>query len=165
MAASMSNGTVRVLFVCLGNICRSPMAEAVFRELVDKSNLRDQIEIQSAGTGSWHAGERAHRGTREVLSRHGIDPNGLIAKQVSQDMLDNADYVIAMDSQNVADLRRLDYRGALSGKLHRLLDFAPAGFPQDVPDPYYDDRFEYVYELVDAGSRGLLAHIRKTHRL
>lgn len=162
MAASMSNGTVRVLFVCLGNICRSPMAEAVFRELVDKSNLRDQIEIQSAGTGSWHAGERAHRGTREVLSRHGIDPNGLIAKQVSQDMLDNADYVIAMDSENLSDLRSWQIE---PGKLSRLLDYAEDINVRDVPDPYYDGRFELVYELARLGSQGLLKHIREQHTL
>ncbi len=162
MAASMSNGTVRVLFVCLGNICRSPMAEAVFRELVDKSNLRDQIEIQSAGTGSWHAGERAHRGTREVLSRHGIDPNGLIAKQVSQDMLDKADYVIAMDSENLSDLRSWQIE---PGKVSRLLDYAHDINVRDVPDPYYDGRFELVYELARLGSQGLLKHIREQHAI
>ncbi len=162
MAASMSNGTVRVLFVCLGNICRSPMAEAVFRELVDKSNLHDRIQIQSAGTGSWHAGERAHRGTREVLSRHGIDPNGLIAKQVSQDMLDNADYVIAMDSENLSDLRSWQIE---PGKLSRLLDYAEDINVRDVPDPYYDGRFELVYELARLGSQGLLKHIREQHTL
>jgi len=162
MASSTSNGTVKVLFVCLGNICRSPMAEAVFRELVDKNNLRDRIEIQSAGTGGWHAGERAHRGTREVLSRHGIDPNGLIAKQVSQDMLDHADYVIAMDSENLSDLRSWQID---QGKLSRLLDYAADINVRDVPDPYYDGRFELVYELARLGSQGLLKHIRDEHAL
>jgi protein-tyrosine phosphatase len=162
MASSTSNGTVKVLFVCLGNICRSPMAEAVFRELVDKNNLHDRIEIQSAGTGGWHAGERAHRGTREVLSRHGIDPNGLIAKQVSQDMLDRADYVVAMDSENLSDLRSWQID---QGKLSRLLDYAADINVRDVPDPYYDGRFELVYELARLGSQGLLKHIRDQHAI
>ncbi len=162
MASSTPNGTVKVLFVCLGNICRSPMAEAVFRELVEKNNLRARFEIQSAGTGSWHAGERAHRGTREVLSRHGIDPNGLVAKQVSQDMLDHADYVVAMDSENLSDLRSWQIDQA---KLSRLLDYATDINVRDVPDPYYDGRFELVYELTRLGSQGLLKHIREQHAI
>lgn len=162
MPSSTPNGKVKVLFVCLGNICRSPMAEAVFRELVDKSQLLDHFEIQSAGTGSWHAGERPHRGTREVLSRHGIDPNGLIAKQVSQEMIDHADYVIAMDSENLTELRswKVD-----QGKVSRLLDYATDLNVRDVPDPYYDGRFELVYELSRLGSQGLLKHIREQHTL
>jgi protein-tyrosine phosphatase len=156
----LSNDTdkIVVLFVCMGNICRSPMAEAVFRDLVQKSKLSDRFEVKSAGTGHWHVGERAHRGTREVLGRHGIDPNGLIAKQVSQADLDNADYVVAMDAENLADLHswRLD-----AAKLSRLLDYADGLDVHDVPDPYYDGRFELVYELVRIGSEGLLNHIRR----
>ncbi len=155
---------IKVIFICLGNICRSPMAEAVFQNLVSEAGLAGEIEVDSAGVADWHSGEMADRRALAVLRQHAIPYAGR-SRQVLPEDLRGFDYVIAMDSQNVADLRRLDYRGALSGKLHRLLDFAPAGFPQDVPDPYYDDRFEYVYELVDAGSRGLLAHICKTHRL
>lgn len=162
MPSSTPNGKVKVLFVCLGNICRSPMAEAVFRELVDKSQLRDRFEIQSAGTGSWHAGERPHRGTREVLSRHGIDPNGLIAKHVSQAMIDHADYIVAMDSENLAELRSWQID---QGKVSRLLDYATDINVRDVPDPYYDGRFELVYELSRLGSVGLLKHIREQHAL
>ncbi len=162
MASSTPNGTVTVLFVCMGNICRSPMAEAVFRELVNKHNLRDRFDIQSAGTGGWHAGERPHRGTREVLSRHGIDPNGLVAKQVSQDMLDRADYIVVMDSENLSDLRAWQINAA---KVSRLLDYATDLNVRDVPDPYYDGRFELVYELARLGSQGLLKHIREQHAL
>jgi protein-tyrosine phosphatase len=162
MSASTSNGKINVLFVCLGNICRSPMAEAVFRELVDKSQLRDRFEIQSAGTGGWHAGERAHRGTREVLSRHGIDPNRLVARQVSQELLDHADYVVVMDSENLSDLRSWQID---QGKVSRLLDYAADINVRDVPDPYYDGRFELVYELSRLGSQGLLKHIREQRAL
>jgi protein-tyrosine phosphatase len=142
----------------MGNICRSPMAEAVFRDLVNKRNLSDRFEIQSAGTGGVPAGERPHRGTREVLSRHGIDPNGLVAKQVSQAMLDRADYIVAMDNDNLVELRSWHIA---AGKLSRLLDYATDLNVREVPDPYYDRRFELVYELSRLGAQGLLKHIQQ----
>jgi protein-tyrosine phosphatase len=153
-----SNGKINVLFVCMGNICRSPMAEAIFRDLVKKQSLSDRIEISSAGTGYWHVGERAHRGTREVLLRHGLDPNGLIARQVTQADLDRANYIVVMDNENLAELRSFDVDRS---KLSRLLDHADNLNAHDVPDPYYDGRFELVYELVRIGSEGLLKHIRQ----
>lgn len=154
----MSISPLRVLFVCLGNICRSPMAEAVFQRQVDSAGLADRFEIDSAGTGGWHAGEPAHRGTQAVLRRNGIAYTGR-ARQVQPADLQRFDYVIAMDQENVADLRRLDRAGALDGKLHRLLDFAPGGL-RDVPDPYYTGQFDLVYELVNAGAAGLLEFVR-----
>jgi protein-tyrosine phosphatase len=151
---------VNVLFVCLGNICRSPMAEAVFRDLVQKAGLAGRFEIASAGMGDWHAGEPPHPGTREALRRHGIAPDGLVAKAVSQAILDRADYVVAMDDDNLADLRswRIDRR-----KVSRLLDYAPEVETRQVPDPYYDGRFELVYQLVSIGAAGLLEQIREQH--
>jgi protein-tyrosine phosphatase len=152
---------ITVLFVCMGNICRSPMAEAVFRELVTKEDVADRFEIASAGTGDWHVGEPPHRGTRETLKRHNIQPNGLVAKHVSQAMLDRADYVVAMDYENVSDLRswRIDRK-----KVTRILDYALDIDIRDVPDPYYDGRFELVYQLVSKGSQGLLEQIREQHQ-
>ncbi len=148
---------INILFVCLGNICRSPMAEAVFRDLVRERRLNEHFEITSAGTGSWHEGEPPHHGTRATLKRHGIDPDGLFAKQVSQAMLDRADYVLAMDDENLSDLRawRVDQH-----KLSRLLDHTTGLETRNVPDPYYDGRFELVYELVRLGSEGLLQDIQ-----
>jgi protein-tyrosine phosphatase len=162
ISVSTANGKnkVSVLFVCLGNICRSPMAEAVFRDLVEKEGLSGRFEITSAGIGDWHAGEPPHRGTRETLQLHGIRPDGLTAKRVSQTLLDRADYVVTMDDENLADLRswRID-----RGKVARLLDYAPAAEVREVPDPYYDGRFELVYQLVSQGSAGLLQQIREQH--
>lgn len=148
--------TVKVLFVCLGNICRSPMAEAVFQKMVDEAGLSEKITIDSAGTGLWHVGEKAHPGTRRVLSQHGIVYNGR-ARQVHAGDMEPETYVIAMDQSNLNDLQR---NFGQHPRLYRLLDFASQTDVRDVPDPYYNDNFEYVYQLVTDGCAGLLATIR-----
>ncbi len=161
MASRNEQKKLNILFVCMGNICRSPMAEAIFRDLVKKEGVADHFEIASAGTGDWHVGEPPHRSTRETLKRHGLASNGLVAKHVTQAMLDGADYVVAMDYENVADLRawRMDRK-----KVSRLLDYALDVEVRDVPDPYYDGRFELVYQLVSKGTQGLLEQIREQHQ-
>lgn len=148
--------TVNVLFVCLGNICRSPMADAVFQKMVDEAGLSDKIMVDSAGTSSWHVGEKAHRGTRRILSQHGINYNGR-ARQVRTGDMDPKTYVVAMDQSNLTDLQRSNSQHP---RLYRLLDFASQNEVRDVPDPYYNDNFEYVYQLVTDGCAGLLATIR-----
>lgn len=153
---------VRVLFVCLGNICRSPMAEAVFQKLVDDAGLADEIVVDSAGTSSYHIGEPAHPGTRRVLSHHGISYDGRARRIGPEDRTNGATYLIAMDSDNLAELRR---RFGDMPHLHRLLEFATHANGHDVPDPYYTDNFDYVYRLVDDGCRGLLDTIRRQEGL
>ena len=155
--------TIRVLFVCLGNICRSPMAEAVFRHMVEEAGLSDVIEVDSAGTGGWHTGERAHRGTRAVLERHGIPYDGR-ARQIDRSDFARCDYILAMDDDNLYDLRRMMPPNS-KAVLARFLDFAPDAPVREVPDPWYDGRFDYVYELVTLGAAGLLEHIRREEGL
>ncbi len=152
----------RVLFVCLGNICRSPMAEAVFRHLVQQEGLADRFEIESGGTGGWHVGEPPHWGTLRELKERGIDLGGKRARQITAWDVESADYVVAMDRSNLRALQRYSGRNRLDGKVHLLLDFAGEVGVQDVPDPYYEGNFDYVYELVEAGCWGLLAYIRET---
>ncbi|HVO41983.1 MAG TPA: low molecular weight protein-tyrosine-phosphatase [Aggregatilineales bacterium] len=152
---------IRVLFVCLGNICRSPMAEAVFTHLVREAGLEHQIEVDSAATSNYEIGEPAHRGTIEVLKKHNIHYEGR-ARQITRADLQKYDYIIAMDDDNVADIKAF---GPSRGRVARLLDFAPEVAVREIPDPYYTGQFGHVYDLVEAGARGLLAQLRKDHGL
>jgi protein-tyrosine phosphatase len=151
---------VRVLFICLGNICRSPMAEAVFRQFVKEAGLSNQIDVESAGTGGWHAGERPHPGAVNILKQNQIEIGAKRARQVSRSDFSSFDYIVAMDAENVHDIQALFGR-----KVPRLLEFAPPGSPLDVPDPYYTGSFDQVYHLVVAGCQALLAEIRRKEGL
>ncbi|MDQ7025817.1 MAG: low molecular weight protein-tyrosine-phosphatase [Anaerolineae bacterium] len=157
---------IKVLFVCLGNICRSPMADAIFQQQVKEAGLGTKIMVDSAGTGSWHVGEKAHQGTRAVLKKNNIPYNGR-ARQLTQRDLSDFDYILAMDESNLANIQQMA-GGESDGEIALFLDYANAAglsHVKVVPDPYYDGRFNSVYELVETGSRALLDHIRKEHNL
>jgi protein-tyrosine phosphatase len=152
---------IRVLFVCLGNICRSPMAEAVFKHMVDQAGLSDKIFADSAGTGGWHLGEGPHHGTRGILEKNQIAYGHFARLLIAEDM-NRFDYIIAMDRYNLRDIQGV--RGGRA-KVGMLMDYASHSDEAVVPDPYYDGQFERVYELVTDACAGLLAHIRKEHLL
>jgi protein-tyrosine phosphatase len=153
---------IRVLFVCMGNICRSPTGQGVFERLVAESGLAGHVEVDSAGTHAYHVGEPPDRRAAAAASRRGVDLSRQRARRVSGEDFEYFDYVLAMDSDNLEDLAELCPELHVD-KLYRLLDFAPALNEQDVPDPYYGGAqgFEYVLDLVEAGAEGLLLDIRK----
>ena len=134
------------------------MAEAIFTQLVDEAGLTDKFHIDSAGTGDWHVGEKAHPGTRRILSEHGIGYNGRSRQITAKDLTNPKTYIITMDQSNSNELRRTFGQHP---NQHRLLDFATHSPESDVPDPYYTNNFEYVYQLVKDGCEGLLATIRQ----
>jgi protein-tyrosine phosphatase len=152
----------KILFVCLGNICRSPTAEGVLRHLVAERGLEDEIEIDSAGTGGWHVGAAPdERATAAALER-GIELAGA-ARKVAFSDFEEFDLLLAMDEDNARDLRNLAPDHA-EGKVRLLREFDPtavAGADLDVPDPYYGgpEGFEEVLDMVDRACRGLLAEI------
>lgn len=157
-------GVVRVCFVCLGNICRSPTAEGVFIKLVQEAGLEHAFEIDSAGTGSWHVGAMADARARETAKRRGITITSR-ARQFKPADFDRFDVVVAMDSENVRDLVAMARSRADADKVKLLRDFGePSDRGQPVPDPYYGgpDGFEHVFDLCEVACRGLLDELRPT---
>lgn len=153
---------INVIFLCLGNICRSPMADAVFQQMVNEAGLSSQIAVDSAGTGSWHIGEKPHRETQRVLAKHNIPYNGRARKITATDLKDPTSYIIVMDQSNYGDVVR---KFGNHPRLHRLMEFANNSNEINVPDAYYTGNFDYVYELVTDGCTGLLATIRQENGL
>lgn len=156
---------VRVLFVCLGNICRSPTAHGTFEMMLMKRNLATEVMVDSAGTAGWHIGKAPD--TRSILAakRRGIDLAHLRARQVTTEDFNQFDYILAMDNQNLADLQSI-CPATFSGRLASLLSFSHTE-KVDVPDPYYggSEGFEEVLDLVGAACDSLLADITEQYNI
>ena len=156
------NKPVKVLFVCLGNICRSPMAEGVFRHMLTNHGLDHRVQVDSAGTASYHVGERPDHRARQATRRRGIDIGYQRARQIRRRDCAEYDYILAMDEWNYRDLQRFcppEHRH----KIRLFLDYAPHLGVNEVPDPYYGgkDGFEYVLDLIEEASAGLMQAIRE----
>lgn len=150
---------IRILFVCLGNICRSPMAEAVMRDLVEKQGLASKISVDSAATSPWHVGEPPHKGTQAKLKEFGITTSGMNGRQLTDADYEAYDYIIGMDASNVQNIR--DMLGQPEcPKIFRFLDLT--SHKKDVPDPWYTGDFQETYELAVEGCEALLALILKS---
>lgn len=151
-----------VLFVCMGNICRSPTAEGVFRRLVEDAGLRQGVSVDSAGTHDYHIGKSPDKRAQQAAGERGYDLSGLRGRQVALHDFQRFDLVLAMDRENLVNLQRL-CPVAHRHKVRLFMDFSERYPGQEVPDPYYGGSrgFEHVLEMVEDAARGLLAHLRR----
>jgi protein-tyrosine phosphatase len=153
--------TIAILFVCLGNICRSPLAEAALRAEAERLGL--DLEVDSAGTGDWHVGEPPDPRAQGVARRHGVDISHLRARRIATDDFDRFDHIIALDRQNLAGLQALLPDGARA-RLSLLLDHVPGREGEAVADPYHGDvaHFEETWRDVTEGARALAQRLGRT---
>ena len=157
---------MKVLFVCMGNICRSPTAEAVFRQMAEQRGLSEPLEIDSAGTHGYHVGRAPDSRAIAHAARRGYDLTGLRARAVAATDFEQFDCVIAMDDNNVAHLTAI-CPSHHAKKIQLLLDYARDGSPREVPDPYEGKAkdFELVLDLIEAGCHGLVEHLVELRRI
>lgn len=158
---------IRVLFVCAGNICRSPLAEGVFRHRVAEAGLAGRFVIDSCGTGGWHVGEPPDPRMCRTARQHGVALDDLRARQFRMADFEAFDHILVMDTDNLRHLHALDRSRQHSHKVQRFRTFDPWPDTGDVPDPYYGglDGFEHVWQIVDRTAQALLAHLIHTYRL
>src|ERR1044072_5580344 len=159
-AISAGMATHRLLFVCLGNICRSPMAEGVLRRVAQEEGVLDRFEIDSAGLGNWHVEQAPDSRAQEAASRRGIDISDQFARQVTKEDFARFDLLLAMDGSNYDELVQLAPKSARH-KVRRFLDYAPHVANKDVPDPFFGERegFNHALDLIEVAARGLLADL------
>jgi protein-tyrosine phosphatase len=154
---------VRVLFICMGNVCRSPLAQGVFEDLVRREGLKDEIFVDSAGTGCWHVGSPPDERAQRSASLRDLDLSTQRARQVTRDDCHSFDYILTMDEANYRAVAGLCRGG--SAQVRPFLDYASGRTETEVPDPFYGgpEGFEHVLDLVEEASEGFLQYIRKQH--
>ena len=148
---------IKILFICHGNVCRSPMAEFVFKDMVQKAYLEYEFHIESAATSREEIGNPVHPGTRKILKEHGISTAGKYARQMTKQDYEDYDYLIAMDRWNIRNMMRILGEDPQQ-KIHLLLDFADSH--GDIADPWYTGNFEVTYRDVVRGCEGLLKYLQ-----
>lgn len=165
--AARAKAMVKVLFVCMGNICRSPMAEGVFRRMLEGVGLAEKVYVDSAGTHSYHIGAPPDTRSQATALRRGVDLRSIRARRVTETDLIEFDYVLAMDRDNFEHLLVLCQNPELRRRIQLFLDFAPGLPEREVPDPYYGGSggFERVMDLVEEAAQGLLIQIRERYRI
>lgn len=158
---------IRIMFVCLGNICRSPLAEAVFRHHVREAGLEDVFEIESSGTGQWHVGQQADARMREKAAEYGVSLEKHRAQQFGEAHFDEFDHIFVMDKNNLHDVLYHDRTDAFGNKVRLFREFDPEPDDFQVPDPYYggDQGFQNVYSIVDRTVERLLERLVEEHEL
>jgi protein-tyrosine phosphatase len=156
---------VKVLFVCMGNICRSPTAHGIFQALVDRHDLGAAIQVDSAGTHSYHVGNPPDPRSQATARQRGVDLSVLSARRFVSADFTEFDYLLGMDQANVADMRAIKPEAA-SGRLQLMLEYSQQFSQLEVPDPYFgDDGFELVFDMIDDAALGLLRQIRNQHHI
>ncbi|MEO0559894.1 MAG: low molecular weight protein-tyrosine-phosphatase [Bacteroidota bacterium] len=167
MSDSSPSRSIRVLFVCLGNICRSPLAEGLFQEKVVAAGLAGYFEIDSAGTGGWHVGAPPDRRMTATAARHGTDLSRLRGRQLERSDLDHYDHVFVMDKSNLHDTLYLDPDGDHGTRVRLFREFDPEPGDYQVPDPYYggDAGFENVYQIANRTTDAILDRLRSAYGL
>lgn len=159
---------IRVLFVCLGNICRSPMAEGIFRHLVEQEGLSDHFLIDSAGTSGWHAGEKPDRRMRQTAKEHGLSLDSQRSRQFIKQDFEEFDYILAMDRSNLDNIKKLQIQPEhQTAKVTLMRDYDLLQANPNVPDPYYGGQngFEEVFDILLRSNREFLDQLKKTHAL
>ena len=152
---------MKVLFVCLGNICRSPSAEGVFQRALVRAGMADEVEVDSCGVGNWHVGKAPDLRAQKAAQRRGVDLSGLRARQLSQQDFAEFDYVLGMDQDNLRAIRELKPANS-KAYIGLFLDFAGMS-GAEVPDPYYggEEGFENVLNMIEGASNGLIQHLKR----
>ena len=158
---------IKILFVCLGNICRSPSAEAVFTGLVKKEGLSDKFEIDSAGTSAWHAGEPADKRMQSHAIKRDYNLTSISRKFIADDDFDHFDMIIGMDDENYETLKSMARNSDDIQKIHKMTDFRKEWNYTEVPDPYYggEEGFELVLDLLEDSCEGLLDELKTKNNL
>ena len=150
---------IKVLFVCLGNICRSPMAEYVLKDIVKKRGIEEKFQIDSAATSTEEIGNPMHDGTRDKLKKEKIEYGNHLARQIEKEDYKKFDYIIGMEKQNVINIKRIIGEDN-ENKVYKLLDFSKS--PRDIADPWYTGDFDKTYEDIEEGIEGFLEYLEKT---
>ena len=153
---------IKILFICHGNICRSPMAEFLFKDMVKNRGIADRFLIASAATSNEEIGNPPHPGTRKKLASLGISCQGKRARRMTSRDFDEYDYLLGMDSWNIRNMKRFARNAQDEEKIARLLDFSE--HPRDIADPWYTGDFETCFEDIDAGCRAFYSFLLKTHK-